>query len=95
MAELEGRARTLALEIAKNCAPVSLALTRRMLWHFGSEASPAGALGVDARLNIALGQSPDVHEGVAAFLAKRTPDFPGRISADMPATPWWEAPSTR
>jgi enoyl-CoA hydratase/carnithine racemase len=93
--ELEARARALALEIAENCAPVSLALTRRMLWHFGSEASPAGALGVDARLNIALGQRPDVHEGVAAFLAKRPPSFPGRVSTDMPETRWWQAPHTR
>jgi hypothetical protein len=66
-----------------------------MLWHFGSEASPAGALGVDARLNIALGQRADVHEGVAAFLAKRPPNFPGRVSTDLPATPWWQAPHTR
>lgn len=93
--ELAGRARALALEIADNCAPVSLALTRRMLWHFGSEASPAGALGVDARLNIALGQGADVHEGVAAFLGKRPPAFPGTVSGDMPATPWWAAPHTR
>ena len=93
--ELETRARSLALEIAENCAPVSLALTRRMLWHFGSEASPAGALGVDARLNIALGQRADVHEGVAAFLAKRPPSFPGRVSTDLPATPWWQVPHTR
>jgi enoyl-CoA hydratase/carnithine racemase len=93
--ELESRARALALDIADNCAPVSLALTRRMLWHFGSEASPAGALGVDARLNIALGQRADVHEGVAAFLAKRPPSFPGRVSTDLPATPWWQAPHTR
>jgi enoyl-CoA hydratase/carnithine racemase len=81
---LEGRARKLALEIATNCAPVSLALTRRMLWRFGPEPSPAGALGVDARLNIALGQTADVHEGVSAFLQKRAPNFPGRVSADMP-----------
>lgn len=93
--ELAGRARALALEIADNCAPVSLALTRRMLWHFGSEASPAGAMGADARLNIALGQRADVHEGVAAFLGKRPPAFPGRVSADMPETPWWVAPATR
>ena len=93
--ELESRARALALEIAENCAPVSLALTRRMLWHFGSEASPAGALGVDARLNIALGQRADVHEGVAAFLAKRPPSFPGRVSTDLPETPWWQAPHIR
>lgn len=94
-AELEDRARALALEIADNCSPVSLALTRRMLWHFGSEPSPQGALSVDALLNIARGQTGDVHEGVAAFLAKRPPAFPGQVSTDMPATDWWPSVRTR
>ena len=87
--QLEGRARELALEIAANCSPVALALTRRMLWQLSAEDSPRGALAVDAPLNIALGQQGDVHEGVAAFLEKRAPDFPLAVSADMPETPWW------
>ncbi len=88
-AEVEARARELALDIAANCSPVALALTRRMLWQFSGQDSPAGALAVDAPLNIALGAQGDVHEGVAAFLDKRAPDFPLTVSADMPATPWF------
>lgn len=87
--QLESRARELALEIAANCSPVALALTRRMLWQLSAEDSPRGALAVDAPLNIALGQRDDVREGVAAFLEKRAPDFPLTVSADMPETPWW------
>lgn len=87
--EAENRARELALEIAQNCSPVALALTRRMLWHFSAEQGPAGALSVDAPLNIALGAGADVHEGVAAFLEKRSPRFPLSVAADMPNTPWW------
>ncbi|MFC4295778.1 enoyl-CoA hydratase-related protein [Novosphingobium tardum] len=87
--QLEARARELALEIAASTAPVALALTRRMLWQFGGEPGPQGALAIDAALNIALGQTADVHEGVAAFLEKRAPDFPGTVSQDLPATPWW------
>lgn len=34
------RAKAIALEIAENCAPVSLALTRQMLWRFGPATSP-------------------------------------------------------
>lgn len=84
---LEARARELALEIAGNCAPVSLALTRRMLWRFGPQPTPEGALAVDAALNIALGQTADVREGVSAFLEKRAPGFAGRVSRDMPDIP--------
>lgn len=84
------RARTIALEIAANTAPVAVALTRRMLWQLSTEESPKAALSVDAPLNIALGKGADVHEGVSAFLQKRTPMFPGKVSADMPATPWWK-----
>ncbi len=91
---LEDRARALAMEIAENCAPVSLALTRRMLWAFANDPGPSGALSVDAVLNIALGQTPDVHEGVAAFLEKRPPVFPGRVSTDMPDTSDWWPPKT-
>lgn len=86
---IEGRARELALDIAANCSPVALALTRRMLWQLSAEDSPRGALAVDAPLNIALGQRGDVREGVAAFLEKRSPHFPLTVSADMPDTPWW------
>lgn len=87
--EAENRARELALDMAANCSPVALALTRRMLWHFSAQDGPAGALSVDAPLNIALGSRADVHEGVAAFLEKRAPQFPLTVGADMPETPWW------
>ena len=38
-----------------------------------------------------MGQTDDVKEGVASFLEKRKPRFPGRPSQDMPPYyPWWE-----
>lgn len=84
------RAQEIAREIAENTAPVSIALTRQMLWRFAAEPSPAGALKVDGGFAMTLGAGPDVREGVAAFLEKRAPAFPGRVAHDMPpGYPWW------
>lgn len=93
--QLDARARELAMEIATNTSPVAIALTRRLLWKYAAEPSPSGALSVDAVLNIELGKGGDVHEGVSAFLEKRAPVFPNKVSSDMPATPWWPDDPTR
>jgi enoyl-CoA hydratase/carnithine racemase len=85
------RAREIAAEIAETTAPVSVALTRQMLWRFSGAPDPFGLLQVDGRFAMALGSTGDVREGVSSFLEKRPPRFPGRVSADMPAGyPWWE-----
>lgn len=83
------RALAIAHEIAENTAPVAVALTRQLLWRHAGDPDPSGALAVDSRLNIALGRSADVREGVAAFLEKRRPRFPGRVSTDMPEAVGW------
>ena len=81
----------IAREIAEHSAPVAVALTRQLLWRFTAEPLPDALLDLDSAINRTLGAGPDVKEGVAAFLDKRTPSFPGRVSTDMPPPyPWWE-----
>ena len=87
---LLARAREIAREIAEQTAPIAVALTRQMLWRFGTDPTFDATLAFDAAVNRTLGAGPDVREGVAAFLERRRPEFPGRISADMPPEyPWW------
>ena len=83
---LLARAKELALEIVENTAPVSLALTRQMLWGYSGMAHPFELMKIDGLLSVELGSGPDVKEGVAAFLEKRKPNFPGKVSAGMPSS---------
>jgi enoyl-CoA hydratase/carnithine racemase len=81
---LLARAREIALEIAENTAPVSVAMTRHMLWQYSAMAHPFELLKMDGPLSVELGAGADVKEGVAAFLEKRKPNFPGKVSSDIP-----------
>jgi enoyl-CoA hydratase/carnithine racemase len=92
--DLLPRAKAIATEIARNTAPVSVALTRQMLWRFAGAPDPFDLLKLDGPLAMALGAGPDVREGVSAFLEKREPQFPGKVSKDLPPQyPWWDAPA--
>jgi len=89
--DLLPRARAIAAEIAENTAPVSVALTRQMMWRMLGADHPMEAHKVDSRGIAQLGVSPDVKEGVESFLEKRPPEFRMKPSADMPDFyPWWE-----
>jgi enoyl-CoA hydratase/carnithine racemase len=86
-------ARALAREIADNSAPVSVALTRQMLWRMAGAEHPMQAHRVDSRAIQARGRSADAREGVSSFLEKRPAHYPDRVSADLPAFfPWWNEP---
>ncbi len=86
-------ARKLAREIADNTAPVSVALTRQMLWRNASAAHPMEAHKIDSRAIYRRSKSGDAAEGIASFLEKRPPAYPDTVSSDMPDFfPWWDEP---
>ena len=89
--DLMPAARALAREIADNTAPVSVALTRQMLWRISAADDPMYAHRIDSRAIQARGKSADAKEGVSSFLEKRTPVYPNKVSTDMPDFfPWWK-----
>lgn len=89
--ELLPAAYALAREIAENSAPVSVALTRQMLWRMAGESHPMAAHRIDSRGVYRRSRSSDAKEGVASFLEKRLPNYEDKVSRDMPDFyPWWQ-----
>ncbi len=83
----------LAREIADNTAPVSIALTRAMLWRLSAAEHPMAAHNIDSKAIYRRSRSGDAKEGIASFLEKRDPVYPDKVSADMPDFfPWWDEP---
>jgi enoyl-CoA hydratase/carnithine racemase len=91
--ELLDAAYALAGEIASQASPVSITLTRQMLWRMLGEPHPMAAHRVDSAAIDELGRGDDVREGVVSFLEKRPPQFASRVPDDLPRfTPWWDEP---
>lgn len=91
--DLLGVARGLAREIALNTAPVSVALSRRMLWRMLGASHPMEAHRVDSRGIMERGRSADSREGVTSFLEKRAAVYPDLVSSGLPDVfPDWEEP---
>jgi enoyl-CoA hydratase/carnithine racemase len=84
-------AHALAMEIAENTAPVSVATSRQMLWRMLGADHPMEAHKLDSRIIWERGRTDDAREGVMSFLEKRPARFPMKVSSDMPSFyPWWE-----
>lgn len=86
-------AKALAREIADNTAPVSVALSRQMLWRMLGAPHPMDGHRSESWALASRGQSADAREGVMSFLEKRPAHFTDLISAGLPeAFPGWIEP---
>ena len=76
----------IARDIATNTAPLSVAITKRLLWQSGGlTAAEVGAL--ETELHHHLMAQPDAVEGVMAYLERRRPSWKGKVSTDFPEWP--------
>jgi enoyl-CoA hydratase/carnithine racemase len=91
--ELMDAALALVEEIAANTSAVSVAMTRAMLWRLSATEHPMMAHRIDSRAIYRLSRSADAREGISSFLEKRAPEYPDKVTAEMPDFyPWWDQP---
>ena len=83
-AEFMIKVREMALDIAQNTAPVSVAITKRLIWGLLGEDEMEKAQAIDARAFQWTGKQADSREGVTAFLEKRKPAWKLKPSKDFP-----------
>ena len=78
-------------KMIQNSAPVSISLTRQMLWRSLESSGPYDAHVIESKAIDSRGASEDAKEGVSSFLEKRPAKFKNKVSSDMPKFfPWWE-----
>ena len=92
-ADLIPAARALAKELTADSAPVSISLTRQMMWRMLGASHPMEAHKMDSRAIWVRGQGGDAREGVASFLEKRPANYTDSVAQDLPHfAPWMDEP---
>lgn len=79
------RALEIAEDIAENTAPVSVALSKQLLWDSIREKIPP-LMDQEGKIIRWLGSTVDVKEGVQAFLEKRQPTWQMSPTKDIPSS---------
>jgi enoyl-CoA hydratase/carnithine racemase len=85
-AEVLRAAQELARDVAANAAPLSVAVSKRLLWE-APLLSPEDVERKETALHLHLFKRPDAVEGPVAFVEKRPPRWQARVSRDWPDWP--------
>lgn len=85
-AEVLPRALELARDTAVHAAPLSVAVSKRLLWE-SSELSAEQVLHRETELHKVLMPAPDAVEGPLAHVQRRTPEWKLRVARDWPDWP--------
>ncbi|MES9516239.1 enoyl-CoA hydratase/isomerase family protein [Rhodococcus erythropolis] len=87
--EVLSAALVIARDIATNTAPMSVALSKRLLWQSqSSSCRPETVAAIETDLHLRVMGKPDAVEGVRAFMERRTPRWVSNLSDE-----WQEIPS--
>ncbi|ORA09243.1 enoyl-CoA hydratase-related protein [Mycobacterium asiaticum] len=82
-AQVLGDAMAVARDIAVNVAPMSAALSKRLLWDTMINGYTARQVAeLETRLHHRVMGSPDAREGVEAFLQRRRPRWTGSVAGE-------------
>jgi len=89
-AEVLPAALEMARDVAVNTAPLSAAITKRLLWQ-SPGLSRAEVERFETELHHVLMGAPDAMEGGLAYVERRAPRWQGSVSKDWPAWPRTDA----
>ncbi len=82
-ADVLARALEIATEIARHTAPVSVAVTKRLLWT-SPDLSHDEVVAQETADHIAIMSGPDAREGAMAFMERRDPDWSMTLEEHYP-----------
>ena len=82
--ELLERALEIGSSYSSKTSSISVSLARQMMWNMLASTHPEEAHILDSMAMEKMGKSLDIKEGIASFLEKRDPNFPMKVSKDLP-----------